>query len=108
MSTGEPKLVFIKDYWYAEGTRPELDTYTLLHEHHVPHIAKILAGGDVGGPGAQTTASQTYFSDGRRPSKRIHHRIVTDRIGRRLDTYRDQKELLVCTYHAFLGARFRM
>ena len=104
-SPDDPTLVFIKDYWYADGTRPERDTYTLLQQHGVRNIASVLAGGDVGGQRAQMTDNQSFFPEDRCPSKRIHHRIVTNRIGRRLETYEEQRELLRCVYDALLGTQ---
>ncbi|EKM50206.1 uncharacterized protein PHACADRAFT_264807 [Phanerochaete carnosa HHB-10118-sp] len=102
--SAEAQLVFIKDLWYPEGMRPELANYALLRQHEVPNVPIVFAGGSVGGDGAQATLNQDSFSDGSsRPWKRIHHRIVMKQIGRRLKYFKDQKELLRCTYHAFRG-----
>ncbi|GJE90338.1 fungal protein kinase-domain containing protein [Phanerochaete sordida] len=100
------RVVFIKDFWYPEGTRTELANYQLLHEKQVPHIATVLAGGDVGGDTPQTTLNQEFFPVDRRPSKRVHTRIVMAEVGRRLETYGDQMELLRCTNHAFQAHKF--
>ncbi|GJE90345.1 fungal protein kinase-domain containing protein [Phanerochaete sordida] len=99
------RFVFIKEFWYAEGTRPERETYKLLHEKEVRNISGVVAGGDVSGGEAQTTLNHRYFTadSEEQPSKRTHHRIVLDRIGRPLETHEDQKELLTCTHDAFIA-----
>ncbi|TFY60828.1 hypothetical protein EVG20_g7274, partial [Dentipellis fragilis] len=39
------------------------------------------------------------------PKARFLHRIVTDRIGRPLETYKDQRELIICLWNAFEAHR---
>ncbi|GJE90344.1 fungal protein kinase-domain containing protein [Phanerochaete sordida] len=97
------QIVFVKDIWYSEGTLPELRTYKRLHDHGVQNIWSVAGGGGVG-DAPQTTLNQDFFPDGAsRPSKRTHHRIVSERVGRPLDTHADQTVLLRCTYDAFLA-----
>ena len=46
---GKGCLVFLKDSWRGDGhgMRPEFRTYQILAEHSVPHIPRLLYGGDV-------------------------------------------------------------
>ncbi|EKM50077.1 uncharacterized protein PHACADRAFT_188437 [Phanerochaete carnosa HHB-10118-sp] len=99
------QVVFIKDFWYSEGMRPELENYALLREHRVSNIPSMLAGGNVRGMEGETSqmaGNQEFFSNNlTRPSKHIHCCIIMKEIGCHLETYMDQVELLRCTHDTF-------
>ena len=103
MSKEEPRVVFIKDYWYPAQARSELAVYDVLHTYQVPNIASIIAGGDVESQSTQVTRNHDLLVKG--PTKRVHHRIVTSTIGRPFDTNKNQKELLECAHDAFKGTK---
>ncbi|KAI0794693.1 hypothetical protein C8Q74DRAFT_590188 [Fomes fomentarius] len=96
---GAKRLCFLKDCWraYVPGrTRPEHLVYQRLHQHHVKHVATLICGGDVEGPGAQKTMVQGYLhcEDRRkRPVPRVHYRIATEEIGLPLNRFRNFREL---------------
>ncbi|TFY60562.1 hypothetical protein EVG20_g7370 [Dentipellis fragilis] len=102
-------LVFMKDTWrpYVEDTRSETDIYVDLNAKRVRFIATVLAGGDVGGPTCQRTKSQNYFKvkPEDKPTERIHHRFIQKEVGRALETYATQRELLLTLNHAFTSHR---
>lgn len=98
-------MVFLKDYWRAADTHPELETYHRLRQHGVRNIATALAGGDVDGPhGVQRTMSQRFFDCSVNAPERIHTRLVLKEICRPLDTYKGSKELISVTTQALTGA----
>ncbi|KAJ3558956.1 hypothetical protein NM688_g624 [Phlebia brevispora] len=100
-------LVFLKDFWRpdAKSAVSELDTYERLKKAEVPYVATAIAGGDVGGSGAQRTINQDQFVGPRRPSKRIHHRIVLLQVGRHLETYTYSVEMIIVVYQALYAHR---
>ncbi|KAA1470066.1 hypothetical protein DENSPDRAFT_870709 [Dentipellis sp. KUC8613] len=102
-------LVFMKDSWRpnTEDIRSETDIHMDLNAKGVGFVATVLAGGAVGGPKPQHTRSQNFLRV--RPEEKlpdlIHHRLVQKEVGRALETYATQKELLVTLYHAFRAHR---
>ncbi|TFY64905.1 hypothetical protein EVG20_g5782 [Dentipellis fragilis] len=91
------RLVSLKEYWCgdADGVYPESDTYRELNAASVcqkymseAHLRKVSDG-----------AIQEI------PKARFLHRIVTDRIGRPLETYKDQEELITCLWNTFEAHR---
>lgn len=98
----------MKDYWcaLAKGVRRELEIYKVLKAKGVKYVATALAGGDVGGDKAQMTQSQVFMQNrapGALPAPRFHHRLILDRLGRALETYESQKELILCLNDALDG-----
>ncbi|KAA1470061.1 hypothetical protein DENSPDRAFT_669162 [Dentipellis sp. KUC8613] len=82
-------LVFMKDSWRpnTEDVRSETDIYVDLN--------------------AKGVGSQS-FRKGRpedKPLELIHHRLVQKEVGRILETYMSQNELLVALFHAFTAHR---
>ncbi|KAJ3559199.1 hypothetical protein NM688_g481 [Phlebia brevispora] len=105
----ERRLVFLKDYWRPDSSRihPELETYKLLQQHSVSYVAYPIAGGDVGGPRAQSTQNEAYLTKGPQssPLKRIHYRVVSSRVGRPLDSYTSSAEMIAVVFHALRAHR---
>ncbi|KAA1470049.1 hypothetical protein DENSPDRAFT_669076 [Dentipellis sp. KUC8613] len=102
-------LVFMKDYWCtdAESIRPELEIYKTLNGMNIPHLSTALAGSGAASASRQVAKHEEQFV-GATSSKgglqrRFHHRLVFDRLGRPLETYKTQEELLTCLYHAYLA-----
>ncbi|TFY58446.1 hypothetical protein EVG20_g8145 [Dentipellis fragilis] len=85
---GRRRLVLLKGSWIADGTHPELEVYEQLKHHKVEHVATAIAGGFVG---EQATISHED-QDG--ASRRRHYRLVTLELGRKLKTFKDQRELI--------------
>ncbi|KAI0794673.1 hypothetical protein C8Q74DRAFT_1445969 [Fomes fomentarius] len=91
------KLCLLKDYWRSHvPSRPEHLVYQRLHRERVPFVATLICGGDVGGPGAQTTEVQEclFAQDPQsRHVARIHYRICVEEIGLPLTDFKNFKEL---------------
>ncbi|KAJ3503931.1 hypothetical protein NLJ89_g8210 [Agrocybe chaxingu] len=75
------KVVLLKDTWRVDGYDKEGDTYRLLHEHKVPHIAGLLAAGDVPGRNSECGATHDVFPKPRKHRIHIHYRLVLDTVG---------------------------
>ncbi|TFY58750.1 hypothetical protein EVG20_g8035 [Dentipellis fragilis] len=90
------RLVFLKDTWIAdtEGVHPELETYKKLKLHGVKHVATAIAGGYVDNQEIQSQRHMIEKPNQTRQSGRKHYRFITLELGRRLETYTDQKELI--------------
>lgn len=98
----ENRLVFLKDHWRydAPDFYSESSVYMRLQEHDIQYVATAIAGGDVGGATPQTTETQEYLDYGR---PLVHHVLVLKEVCRPLETYSSSPELIIATYHAFLG-----
>ncbi|KAI6142706.1 hypothetical protein BKA82DRAFT_25818 [Pisolithus tinctorius] len=93
---GEPRKLFLKEYWRPEGMRGEIEIYQHLIRHNVEHIAPLVCGGDV--PRGET---RTHEHAKTRPiSHRLLHRLVLDFVGRRLTEFKSTKELAQAVLHA--------
>ena len=98
------ELVFFKDQWRCLGrVRTELETYKRLHQHHVPHIALPVAGGDISHQRTLTQGYLTHIPHEEIHSQRVHTRLVTKQVGLMLETYQDSAELLIIVGHALVG-----
>lgn len=103
----ESALRFFKDMWRPNvaGTHPEWDTYRRLKDHGVNCVATAIAGGDVHGRN-QTTFNHEYLNKRSGTAKlveRVHARIVLKELGRPLEDYADQVELITVCAHALIG-----
>ena len=100
------RCAFLKDYWYTvdDSVHPETEVYQRLRAHQVRFVASLVAGGDVGQPPAfQETLTQDHLPIEGRPAKRRHHRFVVEEIGRPLETYRSDRQLLRTVSRALIG-----
>ncbi|PIL24567.1 hypothetical protein GSI_12451 [Ganoderma sinense ZZ0214-1] len=80
----EGRFCFLKDSWrplVPGRARPEHLVYERLHSRGVRNIATLVCGGDVGGPRQQLTTTHNHFPESKRPTPRVHYRIVTKEIG---------------------------
>jgi hypothetical protein len=107
----EARLCFLKDYWrpVKPGFHTELETYERLREHKVSHVATAIAGGDVIDAMQQeefTVTQEKRQTESDPPLKRRHCRIVTEEIGRPLETFKNFTEFLWCVFHALTGTSF--
>ncbi|KAF8909590.1 hypothetical protein CPB85DRAFT_1390892 [Mucidula mucida] len=105
----------MKDYWREEspGTRPEAEIYDILAEKKVPHVATMVAGGDVEGMRTQTheacfklsaypLGDSSYF---RLQNPLQCHRIFLDTVARDLSAFGDCKVLVNCIADAMEAAQ---
>lgn len=102
-------FVYLKDYWRVvhEKVRPEMVIYAHLHGCGVEYIADIVCGGDVySRPSVvQGTQSQEHIVPQYRPH--VHTRIVILQIGRRLNEFKNTRELALATRDALRGTSHR-
>ncbi|KAJ3543935.1 hypothetical protein NM688_g5800 [Phlebia brevispora] len=105
LDTDEKRLVFLKDSWRPDSRsiQPEFETYKILKEKQVQHVATALGGGDVGAPHPQKTINQDCFDPRVRPTKRVHHRIVLREVGEPLADYKSSIEMISVVYDAVVG-----
>ncbi|KAH8096873.1 hypothetical protein BXZ70DRAFT_1065939 [Cristinia sonorae] len=103
------EIRFLKTYFRpATATRTESDIYRHLKAKDVTGVTTMLCGGDVHSPAdgtsppvLQQTRTQTYLEQ--HQTCLIHHRIVTEEVGRPLEEYTSSYELCFVMYDALLG-----
>ncbi|KAA1470504.1 hypothetical protein DENSPDRAFT_849597 [Dentipellis sp. KUC8613] len=101
----DQRLVFMKEYWVAEGAHVELDALKKLMHRGVEYIATARFGGFVGGG---ETISQAYMledSTHRKPYRLRHHRFIVQEYCRNLATYADEKELIQVVHNSYEAHR---
>ena len=108
------RMVYIKDYWRAEGGEKEGEIYRSLEEKNVPKIARFYCGNDVCreicennvSQEGHETVSQTKTSDWTCPgtSSVRHYRMALDRVGRELSEFRSTRELVTAIADAMQGS----
>ena len=109
------RMVYIKDYWRAEGGEKEGEIYRSLEEKNVPKIARFYCGNDVCreicennvSQEGHETVSQTKTSDWTCPRTGSirHYRMALDRVGRELSEFRSSLSLplqMPCKVRLFL------
>ena len=72
---GQSRLVFLKDSWRWESSRPEHEVYKRLKEAGVRNVSTLVCGADVQGSGGQVRATRTqeFFAKGELDKlKRVH------------------------------------
>ncbi|KAI0319063.1 hypothetical protein OF83DRAFT_863189 [Amylostereum chailletii] len=97
-------VVWIKDSWRVDKPpmQKESDTYRRLMDANIPHIAQMLAGGDVEG---QKTRTDEYIKARWACAScsvlpHIHHRIVLGTVGRSLRRFRSTFEMVTAVRDA--------
>ncbi|CAA7266257.1 unnamed protein product [Cyclocybe aegerita] len=101
------KVVLLKDTWRVDGYDKEGDTYRLLHKHKVPHIAGLLAAGDVPGRNSECGATHDVFPKPRKHRVHIHYRLVLDTVGdplTRFDSTWGMVQAVYCAVQAHAAA----
>lgn len=114
------RLCFLKDTWRPNSKRihPELDVYKHLRRKEVRNIATAIGGGDVEIPGSrstgppgtvedpvlQCTVTQNYLSHlPNSPLERFHYRLVIQELGRPLDKYEYDADMIGVVFDALQG-----
>ncbi|KAI0073858.1 hypothetical protein K474DRAFT_1602653 [Panus rudis PR-1116 ss-1] len=102
----EGGFVYLKESWRLDSptVHPEWKTYERLQANGVEHVGTMLCGGDVLDPdtgSVQRTTNQRYGNG--RFTARIHTRLVLKQIGRRLEDYKEAKELCRILLGGLLG-----
>ena len=104
---GQSRLVFLKDSWRWESSRPEHEVYMQLKVSEVRNVAILVCGADVQGSGGQVRATRTqeFFAKGELDKlKRVHYRLVVEEIGTPLpEAYRESLDLCAFVFHALRG-----
>ncbi|KAH8096887.1 hypothetical protein BXZ70DRAFT_1009557 [Cristinia sonorae] len=103
------EIRFLKTYFRpATATRTESDIYRHLKAKDVTGVTTMVCGGDVHSPAngtsppvLQQTRTQIYLEQ--HQTCLIHHRIVTEEVGRPLEEYTSSYELCFVMYDALLG-----
>jgi len=110
----DDKVYFLKDMWRCEQLEPEYDILHYLNQKEVPHVPRIIAGGDLSGV-LHHTRTQEFFGEswqiGRVGSdgydgldRRIQHRLLEDLIDARIWDCSDARNMMALVHHAFIGA----
>ena len=110
------RMVYVKDYWRAEGGEKEGEIYRSLEENNVPNISRFYCGNDVCriseicennvSQEGHETMSQTKTSDWTCPRTGSvrHYRMALDRVGRELTEFRSIHELVTAIADAMQGS----
>ena len=101
-------IVFLKDYWRAEGAVKEGDIYSLLELNHVPNIPPFGKGNDVRKHATITDALKAeQKTTWARPSKEMvplrHYRMTLGVVGRPLTSFDSSRELVSVIADAMEG-----
>ena len=99
--------------WHCEQLEPEYNILDYLNSKGVPHVPKVVAGGDLSGI-FHCTHTQDYFgktwqigrvgSDGYEElERRIQHRLLEDLIEGRIWDCSDAQNMMTLVHHAFIG-----
>jgi hypothetical protein len=101
-------IVFLKDYWRAEGMEKEGDIYSLLELNNVPNIPPFGKGNDVRKQATVTGALKAELkTTWARPSKEMvslrHYRMSLDVVARPLTSFRSSREIVSAIADAMEG-----
>jgi hypothetical protein len=112
----ERRLVFMKDQWRLIDytSISEYEVYELMREYNVPHVPRMLYGGDVLGSDGTVQSIMTqlptdeesehqWFPPGAPWISKLVQHCIVEEIAYPLKMAANEKELICAIYHALLG-----
>jgi hypothetical protein len=102
-------VAFLKDTWRSDLEHLDKESSILkeLTDAKVRNVPKYICGDDLG----QSTQTQKFIRKAWKVGptsesalvKRLHHRLLTDFVGRRISKFQSSRELMKAIYDAYLG-----
>lgn len=101
------RILFLKDSWRAECLEKESDILKTLNDAGVRNVPNLVCGGDIEGHETLTnryaSGPLSCESDFGNSVERIHHRFVSDFVGKHISGFTSTKEMVQAIRDAYIA-----